>query len=68
MYLKTLFSLNETVLNEISSLFKVVVHTCDVLWCKKLVKTQSYTSLTTSSIISLFNPIELWSIAMHCGG
>ena len=48
--------------------FKVAVHTCDVLWHKKLIKTQSYASLTTSSIVTLFNPIELWSIAMHCGG
>ena len=48
--------------------FKVAVHTCDVLWCENLVKTQSYASLTTSCIVTLFNPIELWSIAMHYGG
>ena len=47
---------------------KVAVHTCDVLWRENLIKTQSYASLTTSCIVTLFNPIELWSIAMHYGG
>ena len=48
--------------------FKVAVHTCDVLWRENLFKTQSYASLTTSYIVTLFNPTELWSIAMNYGG
>ena len=46
---------------------KVAVHTCDVLWRENLVKTQCYASLTTNCIVTLFDPIELWSIAMHYG-
>ena len=46
--------------------FKVVVHTSDMVWCKNLITTQSQASLNTSCIVNLFNPIELWSIAMHC--
>ena len=38
---------------------------CDA---KNLVTTHSQTSLNTSCIVSLFNPIELWSIAMPCDG
>ena len=47
---------------------KVAVHTCDVLWRENLAKTHSQASLNTSCIVSLFNPIELWSIAMPCDG
>ena len=45
---------------------KVAVHTCDVLSRKILAKTRSQASLNTSCVVSLFNPIELWSIAMLC--
>ena len=48
-----------------SVIFKVAVHTCDVLWCENLIKTLRHTSLTTSCIVTLFNLIEVWSIAMH---
>ena len=47
---------------------KVAAHTNDVLWRKILIQTQSRASLNTGCILNLFNPIELWSIAMHCGG
>ena len=47
---------------------KVAVHTSDVLWNKNMIKTHSQASLSTSCIVHLFNPIELWSIAMHYGG
>ena len=49
-------------------LIKVAFHTKDVLWREILVQIQNHASLNTSCIVSLFNPIELWSIAMHCGG
>ena len=45
-----------------------IVHTSDMLWCNNLIKTHSQTSLNTSCIVNLFYPIELWSIAMPCGG
>ena len=48
--------------------FKVAVHTCDVLWHKNLNTTHSQASLNTSCIVHLFYPIELWSIAIPCGG
>ena len=48
--------------------FKVAVHTCDVLRCKYLITTHSQASMNTSFIVNLFNPIELWSIAMSCDG
>ena len=41
--------------------FKVAVHTCDVLWRKNLAKTHSQASLNTSCIVNLFNPIELFN-------
>ena len=47
---------------------KVPVHSCDVLWRKNLAKTHSQASLNTSCIVNLFNPIELWSIAMPSDG
>ena len=47
---------------------KVAVHTCDVLWHKNLNTTHSQASLNTRCIVNLFNPIELWSIVMSCGG
>ena len=40
----------------------VAVHTYDVLWRKIIIQTQSRASLNTGCIVSLFNPIELWSM------
>ena len=44
--------------------FRVAVHTSDVLWRKM----KSHISLNTGGIVSLYNLLELWSIAMYCGG
>ena len=47
-----------------SAPFKVAVHTCDVLRLENLIKTLRHASLTTSCIVILFNPIEVWPIAI----
>ena len=47
---------------------EAAVHACGVLWYKNLIGVHSQASLNTACIVNLFNRIELWSIAMPCGG
>ena len=47
---------------------EAAVHACGMLWCKNLIRVHSQASLNTGCRVNLFNPIELWSIAMPCGG
>ena len=52
--------------NELTSIFKVVVHTSDMLdITQQPYQIKNHVSLKTSCLVILFNPFELCSIAMH---